>query len=134
MSASFVWSGLDQLMVDLHDLPAALVRDGNAIVDNSANSTADEIRGAYPPGELADGVKVETMTGSAFFVGRRVRSTSPLAFIYESGTQVRHTSLGYNRGRMLPAHVYVPRMIHARQALDDEWRGLLRRHGLTVTG
>jgi hypothetical protein len=128
------WNGLEQLQVDLRELPAMLTRDGNVLVETEANAAASDIRAAYPPGELRDGVKVETEHGSAFFVGRRVLTTSGWAWLYEHGSQVRHTKLGYNRGREPARHVYVPRMIRHRSALEDQTRALLQRYGLQVTG
>jgi hypothetical protein len=83
---------------------------------------------------MVQGVVVEKVERTRFFAGRRIVSKSPLAFIYENGTQVRHTELGYNRGRMPPAHVFVPAMIRHRKRMYELLREMLKRKGLKVTG
>lgn len=130
------FDGLQELKKSLRDLPFQLHAEAENEVDAEANQAALDIRQAYKirSGELVQGVVVERVERSRFFAGRRVVSKSPLAMIYENGTQVRHTKLGYSRGRMPPAHVFIPAMIRHRKEMYDRLRDLMRRHGLKVTG
>jgi hypothetical protein len=130
------FDGLQELKKSLRELPVLLHGEAENEVDAEANQAALEIRQAYKirSGKLVEGVVVERVERSRFFAGRRVVSKSPLAMIYENGTQVRHTDLGYNRGRMPPAHVFIPAMIRHRKEMYDRLRDLMRRHGLKVIG
>jgi hypothetical protein len=130
------FDGLQEFKKSLRDLPYALHGEAENEVDAEANQAALEIRSAYKrrSGALMEGVYVERVERSRFFAGRRVVSKSPLAMIYENGSQVRHTELGYNRGRMPPAHVFIPAMIRHRKEMYDRLRDVMRRHGLKVIG
>lgn len=130
------FDGLQEFKKSLRALPVELHAEAENEVDAEANQAALEIRQAYKmrSGKLVEGVIVERVERSRFFAGRRVVSKSPLAMIYENGTQVRHTDLGYNRGRMPPAHVFIPAMIRHRREMYDRLRDLMRRHGLKVIG
>ncbi len=130
------FDGLQELKKSLRDLPFQLHGEAENEVDAEANQAALEIRQAYKirSGALVQGVVVERVERSRFFAGRRVVSKSPLAMIYENGSQVRHTALGWNRGRMPPAHVFIPAMIRHRKEMYERLRDVMRRHGLKVIG
>lgn len=130
------YDGLEELKKSLRDLPEELHGEAEKIVEGEANAAALVVRQKYGlvSGKLVTGVVVEKVERTRFFAGRRVVSKSPLAFIYENGTQVRHTELGYNRGRMPPKHVFVPAMIRARKTMYEKLRDMLKRKGLKVIG
>lgn len=130
------FDGLAELKKDLRDLPEVMHGEAEHIIEGQANAAALEVRQKYGmvSGKMVQGVVVEKVERTRFFAGRRIVSKSPLAFIYENGTQVRHTELGYNRGRMPPAHVFVPAMIRHRKRMYELLREMLKRHGLKVVG
>jgi hypothetical protein len=133
-----VFDGLAELRRELRALPQALRGEAENEVEAAANQAALEVRSGYKQGKtgkLVEGVVVEEVSsGARLFAGRVVLSKDPLAMIYENGTQVRHTELGYNRGRMPPAHVFIPAMIRHRKDMYDRLRDMMRRHGLKVVG
>src|SRR4029453_4955845 len=91
------------------------------------------IRAAYPvvSGELRAGLRQETVETPA---GIKVRliNDAPQAIWYEYGTVYRHTSLGYARGRMPAAKVFVPEVMRDRRALIDDLIPVVEAEGLTV--
>jgi hypothetical protein len=134
--ASVKWSGLDELIADLRHLPADLALEASGIVVSAGNDAAQAIRDAYPErtGDLKNHVIVVPIDLGSFGAGVAVKNTSKLAYIFENGTQARHTSIGANRGSMPPGHVFVPRIIRYRRAMYDALKDLLVRHGLRVSG
>lgn len=130
-----VFDGLAELRAALRQLPQELTGEGSHIVEGAANGAAAEIKGKYPrvTGHLIDGVEVDFVHGQ-FVAGAIVRNKAKHAFIFENGTQVRHTELGANRGAMPPGHVFVPAMIRKRRRMYEDLKAMLTRHGLQVSG
>lgn len=133
------FEGLEELRASLRRLPVDLRDDAEEIVYDSANEAADDIRSGYAShrrsGELADKVEVVKLTSSGTaFAGSIVQNKSKLAFIFENGTQARHTAIGANRGSMPAAHVFVPAVIKRRREMYERLREMMRGHGLKVTG
>lgn len=133
------FDGLQELRADLRRLPKELRDEAEEIVFDSAEDAAREIRAGYEAhrrsGELAEKVEVQQLKGEGTaFAGALVQNKSKLAFIFENGTQARHTAIGANRGAMPPGHVFVPAVIKARKSMYNRLRELLRTKGLKVTG
>lgn len=135
----FRFEGIEELRASLRKLPVDLRDDAEEIVFDSANEAADDIRAGYAShrrsGELADKVEVVQLRGAGTaFAGSIVQNKSKLAFIFENGTQARHTAIGANRGAMPAAHVFVPAVIKRRKEMYERLRVMVRSHGLSVTG
>lgn len=131
----FTWNGLDELKAQLRTLPADLTEEAAQIIDTTARSAEASIKAAYPrrTGKLRDGLST-TRIRSGFTAGAIVKNSSPLAHIFELGTQARHTRIGANRGSMPRGRVFVPRITKARRAVYAALKNLLTRHGLLVSG
>lgn len=140
MSNHLRWDGLDELKQWLRNLPQDLTEEANFIVNAAANEAARRIVDRYPSGkdaDLKDRVSVKPMRtapGGRFGVGVVVISASKIAFIYENGTEVRHTALGYNRGRVPPHHVVVQEVTAKRREMYRKLTAMLERKGLRVSG
>jgi hypothetical protein len=137
-SSQFVFDGIAELKEALRRLPHEFTEEAVHIVEGVANGAAATIKGNYArvSGNLVDGVSVDIERG-AFAASAVVKSKSPHAWIYENGTQVRHTDAGANRGRMPPAppgRAFIPAMIKARRRMYEQFAAMLERHGLVVTG
>ena len=127
--------GLEELRAALRDLPKALQAEAEEIVFESANEAADDLRAGYAGhGDLADQVEVQQLKGGSAFAGSIVTNKSKLAYIFENGTQVRHTSIGANRGLIRPMHVFIPAVIKRRAEMYDRLRVMLQDHGMKVVG
>jgi Bacteriophage HK97-gp10, putative tail-component len=136
MSVTLKWDGLDEFKADLERLPEGLTTESDPIVATAAHEAASEIRAAYPTrtGNLKKNVFVSRLDKGKDFVGYIVKNSAPHAFIFENGTQARHTSIGANRGAMPPGHVFVPAVIRRRRQMYEQLKALLVRHGLVVSG
>lgn len=138
MSASVRWNGLEELRAALRNLPKDLAGEASSIVQRAAADAAQEIRAGYQAhrrtGNLAEHVKVEALSVGPFGAGMAVKSTAKHAQIFERGTELRHTSLGANRGAMPPGRVFVPAVIRRRRTMYERLKALLISHGLTVRG
>lgn len=134
----FVFEGLDDVRTALRNLPSELTGEASHIVEGNANGAAATVKAHYArvSGTLVDGVSVETVRGQ-FSTGAIVKSKAPHAWMYENGTQVRHTDKGANRGAMPPAppgRAFIPAIIRARRRMYEQLADLVRRKGLVVTG
>lgn len=144
MSARIVWTGLDELRAELRNLPADLADEASAIVVDAAEGAKTEIVAAYErhrrTGNLAAHVKVEKRDIGPYGAGVVVKSTARHAFLFEVGTQARHTSTGANRGispaggGKPPGQIFVPIAIRRRRSMYERLKALLVRHGAEVSG
>jgi hypothetical protein len=144
VSATVTWIGLEELKAGLLRLPAELTELAEAIVVEASESAAAELRAIYPEGEtgnLRKGVRVVKVTGKRmsaiklseqFTTGRVVRSTAPHAYLFETGTQTRQTELGYNRGSMPGANIFVPLMQQRRREMEEDLVAIVEQAGIDV--
>jgi hypothetical protein len=135
MSATVTWIGLEELKAALLRLPAELTELAGGIVRAASDAAAEEIREAYPEGEtgnLRRGVRVSNRPAGAFGVARVVRSTAPHAVLFETGTQTRQTALGYNRGFMPGANIFVPVVTRHRRDMQEDLVALVEDAGIDV--
>lgn len=132
-----VWNGLEELLETYQRLPETGMGEALHLAEGAANAVATDIKGAYPvrTGNLRNRVTVTHFSKGKFYAGAIVKNTAPHAWMFENGTQARHTAIGANRGAMPPGHVFVPRIIRARRTLVEQFKALLLRLGAaTVTG
>jgi hypothetical protein len=135
MSNTLTFEGLDDLRAALRALPADLAQEAGDVIVETVNNAADEIVAAYPDrtGHLRGGVKF-SVERSDFGVIGTVKNTANLAWIFELGSQARHTELGANRGSMPPGHVFVPIVMKRRRQMFEELKTVLEKQGLEVSG
>jgi hypothetical protein len=128
--------GLEQLIVEMRNLPKDLAREASGIVVESAEDAGAEVRDKYPnkTGDLKSKVRVTRVAKGQFGAGAQVQNTSPLAFIFENGSEVRRTKEGWFRGRMPPGRVFIPTMRKHRRRMYERLKALLESKGLQVTG
>lgn len=140
-SVKLTWRGLQELITALRAIPEELAAEAQREVIRAANETAAAIRDAYPigPGDdeheggnLKKGVKVVEKNAGRWGAAAQVRSTARHARIFESGTQARHTALGYNRGPMPAANIFVPAMIRRRRELHGALIAIVERAGFSI--
>lgn len=137
MSANSVrWDGLDELRDELRRLPAELAGEASAIVLRAATAAKEEIIAAYPrrTGNLRTHVSVSKQAAGPYGAGAIVKNTAKHAYIFENGTEARHTALGADRGSMPPGHVFIPIAMRRRRAMYEQLKALLETHGAKVTG
>jgi hypothetical protein len=135
MSASLQIKGLDDLKADLARVPGALRDDTAPRVEAAAVEAEAAIRAAYPErtGALKAGLRHGVETTAA---GTRawVVNVSTYAAIWEYGTEIRHTGLGQNRGRMPAGKVFVPTVVRERRDMVKDLIAIVERAGFTIRG
>lgn len=132
------FDGLAELREQLRNLPAELTAEASRMVDATANAAAVEIRTAYGEhnltGNLQGGVTVTHTEGGKWSAGAIVKSSAKHAWLFENGSQARHTDIGANRGSMPPRHTFVPIVARSRRVMWERLKTMLVRHGLQVSG
>jgi hypothetical protein len=134
MSNRLTWSGLAELRDELRRLPAELAGEASAIVIGAAEGAKADMHYPRRTGNLADHLYVTKAPAGIYGAGAVVKNTAKHAWLFENGTQARHTAIGANRGSMPPGHVFLPAVIRRRRAMYDQLKALLVRHGLVVSG
>lgn len=136
MANTVVWDGLKEFQEQLRQLPEACTGEAGNLITGAVNAVAHDIKGAYPvrTGNLRDHLVIAPLTKRGLVTGAAVKNTAKHALIWENGTQVRHTSLGANRGSMPPGHNFVPKIVRARRALTQQLKDMVARHGAVVIG
>jgi hypothetical protein len=137
-----VWSGLEELKRELRNLPTELTKEASNDVRAAANGAAVRVRTEYGKhrvtGRLQESVEVNEQSSGRFGVKFVVRSTDPIAWLFDNGSQARHwvsgKSTGTMWGRTPPTHVFVRTMIKSRREQFEKHKEMLRRHGLIVLG
>lgn len=137
---SLVIDGLADLKQALLNLPKELQAEAGHIVQGHANAAAVKIKAAYPriTGRLRDKVNVTYDLTTGVAASAVVKNPSPLAYIFENGTEARHyTTVNgkvHQTGRMPGFHVFIPTVMQERRVMYPDLKDLLVRKGLTVTG
>jgi hypothetical protein len=142
MSARFVWSGLEELKAALRNLPADLTGEASHVIEAAGNGAATTIKRVYGQhrvtGHLQNSVSVQEEHAGPFAAGVVVKSSDPIAWLFDHGSQARHWAGGKSTGRMWgrtpPTHIFAGTMARERRRMYGLLRGILERHGLVVSG
>lgn len=137
MSNRITWTGLDEFKTWLAALPTRLTEGAQVEAERAAQAAKAEIYAAYPhrTGKMREALRVfPTKRPTPYRVRVTLSNPSPLSHLVERGTEARHTSLGIDRGKMLPQHVFLPRLIRWRQRMYDAEKARLAAEGFTVSG
>jgi hypothetical protein len=126
---------LDEALDALAALPVTLRDHAISIVRESADAAEATIRARYPvvTGHLRAGLRQVTSKPRAAIQVQLIND-APHAMLYEYGTVFRHTKLGYARGRMPAAKVFLPEVWRARRAMLADLIHMVEAEGLTVRG
>jgi len=134
MSARLTITGLDELRYALTHLPAQLAEEAEAIIDNRAELMKAEVYQRYPKrtGNLRKGLVIKDAARGVHVPGLRVVNRAAHAWLFENGTEARHTKLGADRGAMPPGRVFIPAAIRHRRLMVAELVAMLERNGLVI--
>jgi len=138
MSMKVEFAGLEELMIELRNLPRDLADQGGDIVEHHAETARAQLVQRYPPKQitkglgLREGVELEVRR-NPFGTVAILHSKSPAAHLWEFGTEDRQTQKGWDRGRA-PEHDggLVPIAERNRRALNQDLYALLERNGFTI--
>jgi hypothetical protein len=132
MPARLRLEGVEDFRRELLDLPDHLAVEARQIVHETAENAHREIKEQYTSDELKSHMKVTHKDEGPLHARSVVENTSHLSNWFENGTEERHTKLGHRRGRMPPAHIFVPIVMRARRRMEGVLRELVVRSGLLV--
>ena len=128
------WTGLAELQEQLRNLPRELANQAGAIVVGAATDAMSAA--VYPASAdaLNRSKQVVVVSIGPFGVRAVAKNTHRLAYLYEHGTQARHTEIGANRGAMPAGNVFLPPVIRSRRRMYDQLKQLLVENGFRVSG
>lgn len=135
MSVTFTIEGLDELRQELLKLPAVLADKSAKRITVRTLLAAQRIRNNYPSrtGDLRNHVTAKVDQSGVSVVGT-VKNTAKHAYIFETGTQARHTDIGANRGSMPAGHVFIPIVAEERREMYSDLAEIIAGEGLEVSG
>lgn len=130
--ASLKWDGLEEYREELKQLSDVCKAEAGALIEENVNGayvTISQFYGAHRvTGTLQKGLRIKTLKG-----GLELRSDSPLAGIFDNGTQARHyfeiSGVKHLTGRMPATHIFSRTVERARQKLAQQYKEMLLRHG-----
>lgn len=138
----FYFQGMEDLKTALNDLPAELRGEADHIVEEEANAAAVAIRRVYvehvASGRLLRGLTVVEKPTGRFGAKFVVRSASPIAWIFDNGSQARHWKTGKATGAMWghtpnpPTHTFSRNVRRGRAVMLQRLVAMLRRYGLNA--
>jgi hypothetical protein len=135
-------TGLQELQDALKRLPQDLTYEATSILAAHAEEAYRQIYDKYPVreygrkrgrGNLRRGLTLRNYT-DRFSVFAVLRNTANHAYIYEHGTEMRHTARGQSRGAMPPGRVFIPIALRQKRIAVEALKELVRRHGFAVNG
>lgn len=142
MSAHVTWDGLAEYQEQLRQLPEACLGEAVKLIEGETNAAYVRIATVYAQhrftGTLLRLLKlVPISSGGRLTGGRTLRSGSPLAWLFDNGSQARHWKSGKSTGEMWgttsnpPTHTFSGTVGRARRRLATQFHDLLLRHGAT---
>jgi len=145
MSKTFVvWNGLNEYREELRNLPKDCTGEALHVVEGGVNSAYQTISAVYGAhhftGTLQKRLRISPMKVRGEFVtGLMLTSGSPLAWIFDNGTQARHyvTEHGVTHatGRMPPTHIFSSTVGKTKRKIVQQLKDMvLRRGASTVSG
>lgn len=125
----------EEFAAALRQLPKDLADEARGIVRYAADEALATVVSQYKPSAASIAQAWRTKEQDSSF-GTKVRlvNTNNLAALYEYGTELRHTSAGWSRGRMPASNTFIRAVVDERGSMFDELTALLERAGFHVTG
>jgi hypothetical protein len=124
--------GLEEFRLFLVALPTELMNQADIIVGGAANDARDDLAAAYPiDTKLASGLIVRGSAANGI-ASRLLTNTLTESVYYEYGTELRHTTLGFNRGKEPPHPVFWPIVNRRRLEMYRELIALVVTNGFDV--
>ena len=132
------WRGLKDLQAELRAMPAECQGEALKIIEGHVNAAYVTIKRVYEAHVLT-GTLSKRLTISTAKLGLVLRSGSPLAWLFDNGSKVRHyiTVNGKKHvlGKMRAYHIFSRTVGFAKRRVRQDLKDmLLRRGAAAVTG
>lgn len=137
---TMVWTGLEEFKAALAQLPEACLGEAEKAIESEANAAYVTIAAVYGAhihtGTLRRLLTLSPLKRTGVVSGLQLRSGSPLAYIFDAGTEARHWKKnGKYTGRMPPTWIFSRTVGRARRNLTQRFKEMLLRQGAAkVTG
>lgn len=139
------WNGLEEYRAELRQLTDECQGDAAKLIEaevNGAYVTISQVYGAHRhTGTLQNRLRISSLAVGSRVYGLVLKSGSPIAWLFDHGSQARHWTGGKSTGRMWgktpnpPLHIFGRTVAQARRRLTAQYHDLLRRRGaVSVTG
>jgi hypothetical protein len=129
--------GLQELQLALLALPDHLAELAGHIVQDEAEQARAAIVAEYEAhrktGNLARGVKLIEQAAGRYGAAYQVRSTARHAWLYEHGSQARHSRTHPDLGAMPPNPVLIQTAVRRRKSMYQRLADMIAREGFEVT-
>ena len=142
MASQLVWSGLKEYLAELKALPEECQKEAANEIEGGVNAAYVTIKRVYEAhrftGTLSKRLTISPMKG-----GLVLRSASPIAWLFDNGSKVRHWGggTGKSTGKMWgqtsnpPTHIFSSTVAKERRKLTQRFKDMLTRRGAaSVTG
>jgi hypothetical protein len=138
MANRVVWTGLNEYQAELKRLPDVCTDETAKLIEGEVNGayvTVSQVYGAHRhTGTLQNRLRIAPLKRRGQFIaGLELVSGSPIAWLFDNGSQARHWASGKSTGTMWgktpPTHIFARTVGRARRALTLQYRAMLLRHG-----
>ena len=144
MKAFVVWDGLAEYREELRQMPEACVGEARHIIEggvNGAYTTISAVYGAHRvTGTLQKRLTISPLkVDGQFSTGLKLTSGSPLAWLFDNGSQARHYvtkggkdhKTGAMWGKTPPTHIFTRTVAKGKRAVVDRIKTMMLRRGAT---
>jgi hypothetical protein len=140
MASTMRWDGLREFREELRQLPEACRGEAAKVVEGEVNAAYVTVKRVYEAhrftGFLSSKLAIQPLKVSgALTTGLVLKSGSPLAWLFDNGTQARHyitvNGVTHQTGRMPGFHVFGRTVAFTRRKIRGLLIEMVRRHGAT---
>ena len=141
MKTQMVWNGMAEYKEELRQLPAECTGEAAKVVEAGATGAYQTIRAVYAAhhftGTLEKQLRISPLKINGQFVtGLVLTSGSPLAWLFEHGSQARHydTANGVKHltGKMPPTPIFNSTVGKTKRAIVQQLKDIVLRRGATA--
>lgn len=135
------WTGLTEYRNEVRQLPEACTGEAAKVVEGEVNGAYVEIAQVYGQhrhtGKLLKRLKITPITNKgALTTGRKLTSGSPIAWLFDNGSQARHWVSGKSTGKMWgrtpPTHIFTRTEGRTRARIVNLLKAMVLRRGATT--
>jgi hypothetical protein len=140
MASTMRWDGLKEFREELRQLPEELRGQAAKVVEGEVNAAYVTVKRVYEAhrftGHLSRQLAIQPLKRSGQLItGLVLKSGSPLAWLFDNGTQARHYITVHGKthltGRMPGFHVFGRTVAFTRRKIRTLLIDMVKRHGAT---
>jgi hypothetical protein len=137
--ATMVWDGFQEYLDELRKLPEDCAVEAANLTESGVNAAYQTISQVYGQhrftGTLQSRLRIKTVRVGRLIKGLVLESGSPIAWLFDNGSQARHWASGKSTGKMwgrtAPTHIFAKTVARERRKLTQQFKDMLLRRGAT---